>query len=55
MSTRSESQIPGSGWTMPNPVIWPIPTQPDHTATAAGAASTSSGQDRTARRPGTAA
>ena len=32
----SEPQIPGSGWTWPNPVICPIPTQPDHTATAAG-------------------
>ena len=38
--------MPGSGRISPNPVICPIPTQPDHTATAAGAARTSSGHDR---------
>jgi hypothetical protein len=32
---------------IPNPVICPIPTQPDHTATAAGIARTTSGHRRT--------
>src|SRR6266536_434660 len=35
--------IPGSGWTIPNPHSVPSPTQPDHTATAAGEAIRSSG------------
>src|SRR5260370_17607464 len=48
-SRWSESQIRGSGRTRPNPVIRPIPTQPDHTATAAGAASRISGQVRIVR------
>src|SRR5260370_15972805 len=46
-SRCSESEILGSGRTCPNPVMRPMPTQPDHTATAAGAASRTSGQDRT--------
>src|ERR1017187_10610748 len=46
-----ESHIPGSGWTCPNPVIWPIPTHPDQTATAAGSARISSGHDRTVPPP----
>ena len=37
------------GWTGPKPVIWPIPTPPDQTATAAGSARISNGQDRTVR------
>ncbi len=32
------SAMPGSGWTMPNPQRVPSPTQPDHTAIAAGEA-----------------
>src|SRR5215469_13959688 len=36
--------IPGSGWTTPNPHSIPSPTQPDQTATAAGAAIRISGQ-----------
>ena len=39
--------MPGSGETSPNPVFCAMPTQPDHTSAAAGAARTSSGQDRT--------
>ena len=38
--------MPGSGWTGPKPHIRPSPTQPDHTATAAGAAISSTGQLR---------
>ena len=49
MSRCSEGQIPGSGETSPNPVFCAMPTHPDHTSAAAGAARTSSGQDRTAR------
>jgi hypothetical protein len=45
----SEGQMPGSGETRPNPVFCAMPTHPDHTSAAAGAARTSSGQDRTAR------
>ncbi len=45
--------MPGSGETRPNPVFCAMPTHPDHTSVAAGAASTSSGQDRTVR-PGRA-
>ena len=41
--------MPGSGETSPNPVFCAMPTHPDHTSAAAGAARTSSGQDRTAR------
>ena len=41
--------MPGSGETRPNPVFCAMPTQPDHTSAAAGAARTSSGQDRTVR------
>jgi hypothetical protein len=36
-----------SGETSPNPVFCAMPTHPDHTSAAAGAARTSSGQDRT--------
>ena len=46
--------MPGSGETSPNPVFCAMPTHPDHTSAAAGAARTSSGQDRTVR-PGRAA
>ena len=53
MSRCSEGQMPGSGETSPNPVFCAMPTQPDHTSAAAGAARTSSGQDRTVR-PGRA-
>ena len=42
--------MPGSSWIFPNPVICPMPTQPDHTATAAGAARISSGHGRTVIR-----
>ena len=45
--------MPGSGETSPNPVFCAMPTHPDHTSAAAGAARTSSGQDRTVR-PGRA-
>ena len=56
VSRCSEGQIPGSGETSPNPVFCAMPTQPDHTSAAAGAARTSSGQDRTVLPPeGTAA
>jgi len=51
VSRCSEGQMPGSGETRPNPVFCAIPTQPDHTSAAAGAARTSSGQDRRARAP----
>src|SRR5215468_6928915 len=43
------SQIPGSGWTTPNPVSSPRPTQPDQIATNAGSASTTTGHARTGR------
>ena len=52
VSRCSEGQIPGSGETSPNPVFCAMPTQPDHTSAAAGAARTSSGQDRTVRPAG---
>jgi hypothetical protein len=48
VSRCKEGQIPGSGETRPKPVFWAMPTHPDHTSAAAGAARTSSGQDRTA-------
>ena len=38
--------MPGSGETSPNPVFCAMPAQPDQTSAAAGAARTSSGQDR---------
>ena len=47
VSRCSEGQIPGSGETSPNPVLCAMPVHPDHTSAAAGAARTSSGQDRT--------
>src|SRR5260221_13855348 len=47
VSTWREGQMPGSGETSPNPVFLAMPTQPDHTSAAAGAARTRSGQDRT--------
>jgi hypothetical protein len=47
VSRCSDGQMPGSGETSPNPVFCAMPTQPDHTSAAAGAARTSSGQDRT--------
>ena len=43
--------MPGSGETSPNPVFCAMPTHPDHTSAAAGAARTSSGQDRTVLAP----
>src|SRR5215472_13493248 len=49
VSKRREGHRPGSGETSPNPVFCATPTQPDQTSAAAGAARTSSGQDRTAR------
>ena len=51
VSRCSDGQMPGSGETRPNPVLCAMPTQPDHTSAAAGAARTSSGQDRTALVP----
>ena len=47
VSRCSDGQMPGSGETSPNPVFCAMPTHPDHTSAAAGAARTSSGQDRT--------
>src|SRR5260370_42711216 len=47
--TCKEFHKPGNGRTSPKPVIWPSRTHPDHTATVAGAASTTSGHDRMAR------
>src|SRR5450759_4566015 len=47
VSRCREGQMPGSGETSPKPVFCAMPTQPDHTSAAAGAARTSSGQDRT--------
>jgi hypothetical protein len=52
VSRCSDGQMPGSGETRPNPVFCAMPTQPDHTSAAAGAARTSSGQDRTVRPGG---
>src|SRR5258705_7166192 len=40
-----------SGETRPNPGFCAMPTHPDHTSAAAGAARTSSGQDRTVLVP----
>src|SRR5271165_6785883 len=51
VSRCSDGRMPGSGETSPNPVFCAMPTQPDHTSAAAGAARTSSGQDRTVRVP----
>lgn len=51
VSRCSDGPMPGSGETRPNPVFCAMPTQPDHTSAAAGAARTSSGQDRTALVP----
>ena len=51
VSRCSDGQMPGSGETSPNPVSLAMPTQPDHTSAAAGAARTSSGQDRTVLAP----
>src|SRR5712671_6445223 len=47
VSRCRDGRMPGSGETSPNPVFCAMPTQPDHTSAAAGAARTSSGQDRT--------
>ena len=55
VSRCSDGQIPGSGETSPNPVFFAMPTHPDHTSAAAGAARTSNGQDRTVRPGRTAA
>ena len=56
VSRCRDPQRPGRGRISPNPVICPIPTQPDHTATAAASARTSRGHDRIdlwcADRPG---
>ena len=51
VSRCSDGQMPGSGETSPNPVFCAMPTHPDHTSAAAGAARTSSGQDRTVLVP----
>src|SRR5436853_7773538 len=51
VSRCSDGRMPGSGETSPNPVFCAIPTQPDHTSAAAGAARTSRGQDRTVLVP----
>src|SRR5580700_11464637 len=51
VSRCSDGQMPGSGETSPNPVFCAMPAQPDHTSAAAGAARTSSGQDRTVLVP----
>src|SRR5437016_13291856 len=51
VSRCSDGQMPGSGETSPNPVFCAMPTQPDQTLAEAGAASTSSGQDRTVLVP----
>src|SRR5690349_22777991 len=51
VSRCNEGQMPGSGEIRPNPVFCAMPTQPDHTSAAAGAARTSSGQDRTVLVP----
>jgi hypothetical protein len=51
VSRCREGQMPGSGETSPNPVFCAMPTHPDHTSAAAGAARTSSGQDRTVLAP----
>src|SRR5882724_7585899 len=51
VSRCSDGRMPGSGETSPNPVFCAMPTQPDHTSAAAGAARTSSGQDRTVLAP----
>src|SRR6266849_2799963 len=51
VSRCKDGRMPGSGETSPNPVFCAMPTQPDHTSAAAGAARTSSGQDRTALVP----
>src|SRR6476660_6700283 len=51
VSRCSDGRMPGSGETSPNPVFCAMPTQPDHTSAAAGAARTSSGQDRTVLVP----
>src|SRR5258708_16874869 len=44
--SRTAGQMPGSGWTTPNPHSVPSPTQPDQIATAAGDALSHSGQRR---------
>src|SRR6185312_462019 len=51
VSRCSDGQMPGSGEISPNPVFCAMPTHPDHTSAAAGAARTSSGQDRTVLVP----
>src|ERR1700689_4163907 len=51
VSRCSDGRMPGSGETSPNPVFCAMPTHPDHTSAAAGAARTSSGQDRTVLVP----
>src|SRR5712672_3077577 len=51
VSRCKDGRMPGSGETSPNPVFCAMPTQPDHTSAAAGAARTSSGQDRTVLVP----
>ena len=51
VSRCRDGRMPGSGETSPNPVFCAMPTQPDHTSAAAGAARTSSGQDRTVLVP----
>src|SRR5256885_16974052 len=55
VSRCSDGRMPGSGETSPNPVSLAMPTHPDHTSAAAGAARTSSGQDRTVLGPGESA
>src|SRR6516225_2965330 len=51
VSRWNEDRMPGSGETSPNPVFCAMPTHPVHTSAAAGAARTSSGQDRTVLVP----
>src|SRR6266702_3008260 len=51
VSRCRDGRMPGSGEISPNPVFCAMPTQPDHTSAAAGAARTSSGQDRTGLVP----
>src|SRR5207244_3742956 len=51
VSRCRDGRMPGSGETSPNPVFCAMPTHPDHTSAAAGAARTSSGQDRTVLVP----
>ena len=46
MSRCSEGQMPGSGETRPNPVFCAMPTHPENTSAAAGAARTTQARVR---------